>query len=897
MRKIILAVILGLFSLSAAVGVSAMSFFGEDITELPESGWSISASPSGKANAEIDESGALRLKFNTTESSARANVQLSTGGFDAGNEQIILSFDMTVPQNGNIENTIRIVDSNPSNVYELLKLTKSSTEAAAVASFLGGDAAAELSEKTSVKMIINTEKEKAAIYLNNSQTPSFSGDLSSWKSETDIAELSFIFRTRSTARIAAEEEWVISNFRAESFSGSFSLTSAPYNGQTPVDITAYNNISLKFGTKMSDGAYESENYKLYKGDEEAGFSSEKTESGVNIIPDGGFAQNTDYRLVIEKLVDLYGNVCAENEEITFKTAIEGYAAPKIEAVAEKSEIIAGETTVITFNLTQGHAERTEIYLNDACITQFEGQSFEYSFSAENAGEYKIYAKAYDEYGGFGTSGEISVRVIGNMPPEITVSGISEGGVYEKGALPTAQISASDENGIKKIEVFVDKIKVFETENLYCEYPLENVASGTHTIDFVVYDIFGKTTQKSIEVTIEANLFIDGYSDDFSAYGGNNELPAGTQGGPQRGYLDVSQIDEEHGKSLIIGMETVNQEYVVGNSAYVGFPLGNKVNKVSAEFDIYINSAPGAGDNYRFALRGSGNNIELCYVQPTQFWCRSGKSLAMSEKMWYHVRFVFDAVKQSYNLYINGEELASGAALPADIGTLNFFRVFGPNYDEVTSFAAVDNVAVKTVCDTPAAVLTDNNVDYKTGTISFTVSGDVDYASLKTDCIYVEGESGIIAVKSLSVENGVITAVLASMLESNSRYALVLSENVCYSTGTPIGIKASTPFTTMQSNLDVVSGEYTVNSGMLEFCLKIKNTAGGKRYAYVVTERYSGGRIVETKLTRIETESQAAPQSFSIRSGLPKNGETVKTYVLGGLKTPSLMGKGCYRYSK
>lgn len=895
MKKSVMALVV-FFIVSLTAFGAVPNIFGDDIEEIP-SGWNISKSPSEKASAGLNANGDVELRFNTSDAAAKGNARIITGYYNANGDQISISMQLEPNFGQDVEGFFRIMDSNTQHMTELITVENAGDGAYSL-KFFRDACQTEINERTVIRCVINSEYASGALFVGESEEPIYSGEIPNFKEGLDFSNLRFLMQLSAKSKIQANASLCIGDLTVVGFSGAYNFETVPENGALLVDSSVIGDIKLRFGIPISPLSEQKDNFKLYCGTDETDFSIEKTDEGLTVIPDGGsFEPDTEYKLLIKKITDIYGEIRETDKEIKFKTATDNYRLPRVSISADKETLTAGDTALINIEVTESEPLKTEIYLNDGLITEFSESRFLYSFSSDKPGEYTVYAKAYDSYGGIGSSDRVLITVTENAPPKITVEGISDNDVFVIGEdyIPVVSAFAEDGDGIDSMEVYVDGLVEKTVYASAVTYDISNLSAGTHTITFAAYDNFRFSSKEVYTVTVESGLYIDYSYYDYSDYTGGNVPPQGHQGGSQRGYLAAEQIDEEHGISAIIGMDTVNEEYAVGNGAYIGFPMNGTANKFSIEMDLYVKAAPASDDQYKFMIRGSDGSATLAYIQPTQIWCQTGGSSPYKVGEWTKLKFVFDKINSRFEYYADGVKIGGYKELAQNIGAYNWLRLFSPDYDAVKTAVAVDNVKVTIICETPEIIMTKEVYDADAESVSFTVRGDLDYTSLSEKKIKISSEFGEIKINSISLAGGIITVNLGQKLEANTSYRLTISKDVKFSTGSAVGASSSAVFKTSEKTFDITDGGFVSQNGMLKLKLSVVNRSGEERFVYVLMETFKNGEAEGSEIKKVLVGESSSVQNLTLSTGLPKPGCKIKAFVLEGIEMPKSLVKSAYVY--
>ena len=814
----------------------AASVGGVEFTSAPDD-WTIN-------NAAIED-GVMTLAFDTRDKAARGKSEITTSKYDFSSGILRISFDSVaaVETNGDkIKKSIALEDGNMWNSTELINIKNG------VITFFGNAASSDNSD-AHITIALDTASTpvQAAAWLDGELV--YSGEFSAWKSALNTASVAIAIKNNATASVADITEWTVSDFNADIYNGSYSFASLPSDGQTMISPAGYEGITLSYGTIMSDKVYDKANYTLLADGKTAKFDLTDNGTSVVIIPDGGLADLTSYELTITDITDIFGNEKAKDKKIKFTTAYEGYTAPVVTSDFDfDSKYYVGQEIYIPFTV-DGDCVKLDIYADGEIVSSLTSAPYVYSIKESEPKDTELQAIATDSAGGLGYSEVYCVSILNHEAPVITVSGIKDGDVCDVAALPEIVVSAEDDNGVDVIEFYADgKLREKYKENP-AVISLAGLSGGSHILKFTARDIYGKETWAEYSVSIESVYLIQTYTNDFTDYKGSNTLPGNCQGGPQRGYLDAVVIDEDHGNSLAIGIKTADESFNTDNTAYVGFPGGGASGGVNIEFDMYINERPADAEKnrYRMSFRTANNETTFFFITANEMqFCKTNQSVDLTVpyeiKTWYHVTINVNTSTLNYDMTLTDgadfNESYSGR-INNNSGALNYFRIFGPAFDDVSTFAAIDNMVIKQKLDLPQLVF-DGEVAPSDAPFTFTLSTTLNPADISTDTVKIYDAYGEVAVSSVvSTDGAIVTVTPGAPLRSNMDYIVSVSPDVCYSVGVPIGVECTGEFKTLCAPLDVKDGWFVGNS----FNFTANNTTGEEATVTVVTQTWKDGRVV------------------------------------------------------
>lgn len=886
--KKILSVFLAVFLMMGST-VSAMEIAGSDILSLPD-GWTVTAQPEGSAEVSMTD-GNLSLTFDTTAQADRGRSEVMTSAYDLSGGKILLSFLTNFSENSDkVTKSISVMDDDIWNSVELLRLNQGMLTA-----FSNADAKASCTAgKHRITIFVDPTGEdvRGAAWLDRSCI--YQGSLSSWKTSIDRSGLKLYVRNSASSAVSEAASWNISNLVFQNVTGSYAFSSLPQDGQqmiTPENLSA---ISLSFGTRLYDGMYDDSNYTLACNGETIPFALKETRNGVDIIPSDGFLNLSDYRLTVTSIKDLLGNELESQKTVSFRTAYEGYMAPTVtlDPAVDALTVYTGQKTTLTYTASESTTS-VEIYINGKLSATLSGAPYQYVYTPQTAGTAEIMAVAKDSFGGSGYSKKLSVTVLENDLPTLSISGITDGAAYDAASLPKVTVSAADANGIEKLQMAFDGNVVQEINASEGIFDLSGISGGTRKITITAYDIYGLSVSQSYTVNIESAQYRTTYQNDFSDYAGENTLPREMQGGPQRGYLDAKTIDKAHGKSLIIGMDVADTNYTEANTAYVGIPAGGTTGGITLDMDIYLDTVP--QDRYRFSLKQSGGTeTDFLYItrDKIQFLpghAVVGQSIDYETKRWYHLTLKADVASHTFRLSLDGTVMVENGSITGSMSALDFIRVFGPSDDTLKSFIAVDNVEVKKIYELPqlsfdAENLPGSNVlQFQTSQPLYTPSVTLDHVKLYD----AFGEVKITAV-DLKAQTAYITC--SSPLRGNMDYRVVLSPEIRFSDGPAIGVATEGIFRTACAALDVKDARFDKD----RLTLRMVNTTGVAKHIYVICQVMEGGNVKRLSVDQLDVASQSIAKDYAVSLPATAGDEFIMAYVWDSLSAPTAVTPFVFR---
>ena len=846
----------------------------------------------------------LVLGFDTLSSKAKETSEITTPEYNYTGKKIYISFLSNLfvqNNNSNIEQSISLTYGTSSfNANKIISIKGGKLK------FLGSAAEVNYTENSDHLITMGFDFSESAV-VNSAVwydgELKFRGEYTAWKAATDLSKLKISIKNSASKSITDKTEWTLKSFEVLEDNGEYNFNSKPSDGQKMVSVSDVDAIELNFGCRMGDNVYQKNNYALTEGETGVDFGVEKDGNNIKIVPKDGFNEGKSYTLEITDLTDLWNNNKGENETIEFTTAVDGYVPPVVSVEGDTEiSIYKGQDTKVKFTVDQ-EIEKMEIWADGKKAVEYTEAPYEYIVSGEKAGTVTVYAVAYDKYDGKAYSKDVTVTVMENNPPDIVISGITDGGTYEVTEIPTVTVTATDENGLKKAEVYVDERLFKSTTSGNITFTLGDITAGEHKLRFFAEDIYGISSETEYTVTTVSNKFTELYSNDFSDYAGNNSLPKDMEGNSKRGFLDARQIDAAHGKSLAIGIESATANTASTEQPYVGIPVKEKNNTVMVEFDFNISTYPAS--DYKCNLKNSSSNgnpeeqimkINSSGISVKDISGSYANLMSYDCGKWYRMQMRIDMVSAKYTVSVddnNGTVKSQDGKLSKDFGgVLTYLRVFGPNDESIDSFMAVDNLKVKRIAAFPTLTIESISEDLKKITVNS--SQALNTFSLNGENVRILDEYGReFKIEDIVSFNGAkIEITTETALKNNTEYKIVLSPDVVFKSGGTMDLSVEGYFETPKAAVDVSSGIFSDNI----FNFSTVNTSAAAKTVKVIVQKWnSSNKCVSVTVTDVVIAEN--DNNYSVPVPAVSSGERVNVFIWDGLISPTPVSNKIWELSK
>ena len=170
--------------------------------------------------------------------------------------------------------------------------------------------------------------------------------------------------------------------------------------------------------------------------------------------------------------------------------------------------VSGKITVKVYATDDKAVSKVELYRDDKLFATGTSSPYEFIWdtTTDPNGPHTLKAKAYDTSNNAAESNLITVNVNNPLPDKSppTVKVLSPRNRALVSGTTQIKVTASDDTGIAKIEIFIDNNLVATgtgTETLSFQWNTKTAKNGWHTITAKAYDLTGKTTTATISVYV------------------------------------------------------------------------------------------------------------------------------------------------------------------------------------------------------------------------------------------------------------------------------------------------------------------------------------------------------------------------------------------------------------
>lgn len=389
--------------------------------------------------------------------------------------------------------------------------------------------------------------------------------------------------------------------------------------------------------------------------------------------------------------------------------------------------------------------------------------------------------------------------------------------------------------------------------------------------------------------------------------GASKLGGFTTGVSGAGYVKAMTVDENYGRSLVVGTGAENNGY----GTYAGINI-NGSGSISAEFDMYTD-----GITAPFTLwlrRVSGGVFTMGHIHSDKITLYGGESesFAYEPKKWYRVKFVFNLASLTYDFYmtesgngtdIDGCMLAEGKKLDAACASgFENLRIVASN-QETDGFAAIDNIITYMKSSIPEIVsfgydetASADKIIYNAERLCINLSSPVSGETVSADyisCVSELGDSAVFEEVTLSEDKKTIICRTADGFYSNLNYRVTLSAQMKADIGAEFGREITGEFTVKEKPLDVTNASFSLSESTLTVKPRIVNSTGDNtKTVWIVIARFNGNEIKSVTAEKFVAGKRLATPTYTVDYN---DGETVEVYALDSMVSPNLINSKIYKF--
>ncbi len=629
---------------------------------------------------------------------------------------------------------------------------------------------------------------------------------------------------------------------------------------------------VDFGVLTSYATKNGGSVKLYKNGTEEPVRAIREETKIIITPDTGFLENCSYKIALEGGSDVFGNA-KEPIEIEFRTVSANYSAPAVSITKPENskKLLAGEEIEVEIRIEKGSEEivKAELLEDGRVIKSITKEPYSFTYSGEE-GEHTLTVRVTDAADVVTESEGITVNVLENSAPVITIHGATAGG--EVLMNNNLIISVSDENdNLDYVKAFVGGVELDAISDTEFKYP-DTIPLGMQTLSVAAYDTAGAVGRREVKAyftraEIETEVVQD--MTKYTAASSDAAWPAGMYGslykdsdGKVIGYVEADERDGK--KAMALGAE----ENCKGKSSYFGITWlgGTEMPKeqFTCSMDIWFDDI---NSQLNSVLRPNKDSPASSEFSQKEIVFQNGiltihdggsavKTVSYEANKWYTLKLEYNIKRGTYSCWFDGEQLADNYALQVAVPDVSLLRFpYAPTTADASEIC-ISNFEVYDITTYPYLISTDADangmpLDTKDITAIFNKEIGKSFVLEKAQIMAGGGEK---AVESC-IYSGELSAVSAKMLDyptNSTEYQLLVSGKY---NGFPM--KSVISFKSAAGGFDAYNTGFTTSSEGVSFFADIQNDSGEDKNVLVLIIKYEDGIMTDAQSAEAQVGDDGA----------------------------------------
>jgi hypothetical protein len=156
--------------------------------------------------------------------------------------------------------------------------------------------------------------------------------------------------------------------------------------------------------------------------------------------------------------------------------------------------------------SDGAISRVEFYRGEVLINRDLSAPFSTVFTNSQPGTYALTAKAYDNLGSVTTSSPVSITVVANAVPSISITSPTNGAKFSVGATITMTATAADADGtVAQVEFFNGSTSIGADNAAPYEASIPNAPLGSYLLTAIATDNHGATSTSAVVTVMVENV--------------------------------------------------------------------------------------------------------------------------------------------------------------------------------------------------------------------------------------------------------------------------------------------------------------------------------------------------------------------------------------------------------
>lgn len=467
---------------------------------------------------------------------------------------------------------------------------------------------------------------------------------------------------------------------------------------------------------------------------------------------------------------------------------------------------------------------------------------------------------------------------------------------DKGDILKTEITAAADSGIKCINIYADDEKYETLTSAPYIADLSNAGSGIVKITAEAVSNSGDTARKTIEVNFRTNESYTILSDSEFENGASSSLKSGITLYPRRGYTRAETVDEEHGKSLLVGIDNADLSYSEADIPYADIPINGYTGWLSFDCDVYVSAKENSGKKTMIFRTENAKETNIIRFKDPQMLVAGSVNLDYDEKKWYHLTAKFNTVTCKAEIFIDYMPVLQ-YSFAAEPSAAKLVRLYGPADDTVQCFTAIDNINIKGYYDVPSVIMVEDGKDVLSDKAEITeyLNSPLYGKSINTETVCLLDEDGNncpVSEVFYTSEKNSVTIVPEKALMPDSEYRIVISAAAEISEGIPVGDEVTGKFKTAPVNISVEKVQIYKDGSLCRADVRIKNVTDKEKTVYAVMTLWRGKKGADVKISPIKLAPYSAADAALQTE--TEGADTAEVYVYSDLEASEFLCSRIYK---
>ncbi len=459
-----------------------------------------------------------------------------------------------------------------------------------------------------------------------------------------------------------------------------------------------------------------------------------------------------------------------------------------------------------------------------------------------------------------------------------------------------EIDAQADSGIERVDIYAGSEKYATLIQAPFIADLSNAGNGAVIITAEAVSNAGDSLTKTLEVNYRNDAEYPIFSDSEFESDSASALKSGIQLYPRRGYIKSGKIDEEHGASLLVGIDNADTTYTDADVPYANIPISGYEGRIRFDCDLYVDNKENSGQKNMIFRLGNGKETNIIRFKDPQMLVANSVSMDYDTGRWYHLTVKINTITCRIEIFVDHMPIIQ-YTLNSEPSSSGLVRLYGPSDDTIKSFTAIDNINIKGYYDVPTvtAVEDGNDISPDKAEITEYLSSPLYDKSISAETVRLLDEDGNECPIEKAFYNGSdysVTVVPKKALMPDSEYKIVISADAQFAKDVPVGEEVEGVFKTAPSQIRVEHVQIKKEASLCKADVRIKNVTDSEKTVYVVMTLWQNEKGIDMKISPL-TLAPNSTDSVELETAL-QNANIAEVYIYNDLTASEYLFSRIYK---